>query len=126
MGSMTSRVGQEGIDSTKTTRSLYIKKWKVPWEYMREYTLANGIPYKKIPVEIKVTNATTQLLEFTDLINEPGSSMTVEFDARSLNQEDYAYLQTLPYILQSIEEQGDYQIGNLIIKYTINEKNSNF
>jgi GT2 family glycosyltransferase len=117
MGSLTSRAGKEGIDSTNITRSLYIKKWKVPWEYMREYTLANGIPYKKIPVEIKATNANAQLLEFIDLINEPGSDIKVEFDAYKIQQADFEYLQTLPYILQSIEDKGEYEIGNLKIKY---------
>jgi hypothetical protein len=84
---------------------------------MREYTLANVIPYKKIPVEIKITNATTQLLEFIDLINESGSNVKVEFDASKLQREDFEYLQTLPYILQSIEDRGEYEIGNLKIKY---------
>jgi hypothetical protein len=117
MGSLTSRSGQEGIDSSKTTAGLYIKKWKTTWEYMRQYTLANGIPYKRIPVEIKGENCTPQLQEFIELINEPGSDISVQFDMRSLQNQDFEYLQTLPYILQSIEEKGEYELGNLKIKY---------
>jgi GT2 family glycosyltransferase len=117
MGSLTSRSGQEGIDSSKTTAGLYIKKWKTTWEYMRQYTLANGIPYKRIPVEIKGENCTPQLQEFIKLINEPGSDISVQFDMRSLQNQDFEYLQTLPYILQSIEEKGEYELGNLKIKY---------
>jgi len=117
MGSLTSRSGQEGIDSTKITQALYIKKWKVPWEYMRHYTLANGIPYKRIPVEILCKNCSNQLQELIDLISEKGSSIKVYFDAQLLHQQDFEYLQTLPYILQSIEDKGKYEIGNLKIIY---------
>ena len=120
MGSLTSRSGQEGVDSSKTTQALYIKKWKVPWEYMRHYTLANGIPYKRIPVEISGNNCPSQLQELIDLISEKESNIKITFDAQSLQQQDFEYLQTLPYILQSIEEEGDYQIGNLNIKYKTN------
>jgi GT2 family glycosyltransferase len=117
MGSLTSRSSQEGIDSTKITQALYIKKWKVPWEYMRHYTLANGIPYKRIPVEIHGKNCSSQLQDLIGLISEKDSNIKVYFDAQLLQQEDFEYLQTLPYILQSIEDEGEYQIGNLNIKY---------
>jgi len=117
MGSLTSRAGQEGIDSSKITQALYIKKWKVPWEYMRQYTLANGFPYKRIPVEINGENCLPQLQDLIDLISEKGSNIKITFNAQSLQQQDFEYLQTLPYILQSIEDKGDYEIGNLKIKY---------
>ena len=121
MGSLTSRAGQEGIDASVITRNLFIKKWKTPFEYIKHYTLSNRIPYKKIPVEILCTNCSPQLLEYINLINEPGSDIKIFFDENKLTQQDFEYLQTLPYILQSIEESGNYEIGSLKIKYKINE-----
>jgi len=121
MGSLTSRGTQEGEDASITTRNLFIKKWKVPFEYIKHYTLSNGIPYKKIPVEIFPSNCTPELQEYLNLISEPGSDIKIFFDADKLNKQDFEYLQTLPYILQSIEEPGEYEIESLKIKYKINE-----
>lgn len=121
MGSLTSRGTQESVDSSKTTSKLFIKKWKAPWELIREYTLINGIEYKKIQFEITSINCRPELQEYIDLISDPDSNIKISFDGNKLTNEDYMYLQTLPYILQSIEDEGDYQIGNLNVKYKINE-----
>lgn len=117
MGSLTSRGTQESINSSRITAELFLKKWKTPWEFMRTYTLANQIPYQRIPVEIIVTNGNEQLNAFLSLISESGSDMQVFVDGSKLNQQDLEFLQTLPYILQSVEDDGQYELGNLVVNY---------
>lgn len=121
MGSMTSRGTEESVLAHNTTRDIFLKKWKVPFEYIKEYSMAGDMPYKKIPVEITCDNCTNDVLNFVYLINEPGSNVKVYFDQTKLNQQDFQYLQTLPYVLQSMEEPGSYELGNLKINYTVNE-----
>lgn len=117
MGSLTSRGTQESVDSTNTTSRLFIKKWKAPWEVIREYTLSNKVPYKKIDFEIEGKNCNQGLQEFIELISTPQSNIKVSFDANLMTQQDFQYLQSLPYVLQSIDESGNYELGNLKIKY---------
>lgn len=117
MGSLTSRGTKESDDSMRTTSMLFIKKWKAPWEYVRKYTLENGIEHKNIRVEISATNCHPQLEEFISLLNEPNDNLKLSFDGSKLTQQDVEYLQTLPYVLQSVEEEGRYELGNLIITY---------
>lgn len=121
MGSLTSRGTQESVESSITTRNLFIKKWKVSFEYIKHYTLLNKIPYKKIPVDIECINCKPQLLEYINLISEPGSDIKIFFDENKLSEQDFEYLQTLPYILQSIQEPGNYEIGSLKVKYKVDE-----
>lgn len=116
LGSLTSRGSQESVVAHNMTRDIFIKKWKVPFEYIKHYTLQNSINYKKIPVKINYTNCTDQIKNFLDLISEE-SDINVFCDCNRLNQKDFEYLQTLPYLLQSIEDEGDYQIENLLVKY---------
>lgn len=123
MGSLTSRGTQESNDSMQTTSMLFIKKWKSPWDYIRKYTLENGIEYKNVSFTIECTNCNTQLQTFTDMISEPNSNIKVLVDGAKLTQEDFEYLQTLPYVLQSIEEEGQYELGNLIVNYSKDNTN---
>lgn len=120
MASLTSRGTKESDDSMRTTATLFIKKWKISWEYARNYTLANNIEYKRIPVHIQAINCHPNLEQFISLINEPNSDMVVSFDGNKLNQQDVEYLQTLPYILQSITEDGQYELENLTVHYKRN------
>lgn len=117
MGSLTSRGTEESVIAHNTTKDLFIKKWKVPFEYIKQYTMISGIPYKKIPVKINCQNCLKDLKNFVDLINDEESNIEVLIDQTKLNQQDFQYLQTLPYILQSIHEPGNYELGNLRIKY---------
>jgi GT2 family glycosyltransferase len=117
MGSLTSRGTQESIDASNTTSKLFIKKWKASWEIIRHYTLANRIPYKKIAFEIECKNCADNLREYIDLVSEKGSSVLISFDTNKLNQKDFEYIQTLPYVLQSIEDRGIYELSNLKITY---------
>lgn len=121
MGSLTSRGTDESVVAHNTTRDLFLKKWKVPFEYIKQYTMAGGIPYKKIPVEIECENCSRDLINFVSLISEPGSEVKVRVDQSKMNKEDFEYIQTLPYVLQSIEEPGNYELGNLKINYRSNE-----
>lgn len=118
MGSLTSRGTQESNDSMQTTSMLFIKKWKSPWEHIRKYTLENGIEYKNISFTVECINCNTQLQMFTNMISEPNSNINVLVNGEKLTQEDVEYLQTLPYVLQSIEEEGQYELGNLLVNYS--------
>lgn len=119
MGSLTSRGTEESIVAHNTTRDLFLKKWKVPFEYIKQYTMAGGIPYKTIPVEIECKNCNRDLLNFVNLISEKGSDIKISIDQTKAVQEDFQYLQTLPYILQSMSDPGNYELGNLKIKYNL-------
>lgn len=121
MGSLTSRGTEESVLAHNTTRNLFLKKWKVPFEYIKEYTMRLGIPYKKIPIEVECKNCTRDLLDFIALINEPGSEIVVTIDQTKMTKEDFEYIQTLPYVLQTIEESGNYQLSNLTINYKPND-----
>lgn len=115
MGSLTSRSSDEGEISQQITGKLFLKKWKTTFPMIQKYTMLNGIDYKSIPAEIICENASLELLEFFNLISEPGSSVKIEIDAIRLTQQDFGYLESLPYILQSIEGPGTYVLGNLKI-----------
>lgn len=117
MGSLTSRGTDESVLAHNTTRDLFIKKWKVPFDYIKHYTLLNGIPYKKMPIEIECKNCARDFLNFVDLINEKDSDIKISVDQTKMTNQDFEYIQTLPYVLQSIEEPGDYELGNLKVKY---------
>lgn len=117
MGSLTARGTSESDEAMQITSHLFIKKWKTPWEYIRHYTLTNGIEYKRIPVEVIVHNGNLQLNSFVELISEPDSDMQVTVDGNKLSHQDIEFLQTLPYVLQSVDEEGQYELGNLVVNY---------
>lgn len=121
MGSLTSRGTEESTLAHNTTRDLFLKKWKVPFEFIKKYTLLGEIPYKRILVKVECRNCTRDLSNFVNLISDPSSDITVSIDQSVMNQQDFEYIQTLPYVLQSIEEPGNYELGNLRIKYKVNE-----
>lgn len=117
MGSLTSRGTAESDEASRTTSILFLKKWKTSWEYVRFYTLVNGIEYKKIDAEVNCTNCPQHLKPLIDLVSEPNSSIVVSVDGAQMNEKDLEYLQTLPYVLQSLTEAGQYKLGNLLITY---------
>lgn len=117
MGSLTSRGTEESTQSSITTSRLFLKKWKAPWEIIREYTLLNKIPYKEVSFKIQAENLQGNLKSFIELISDDKSNITISFDANTLSNEDLNNLQTLPYILQSIDEPGNYELINIKVKY---------
>lgn len=121
MGSLTSRGTEESVIAHNTTHAIFLKKWKVPFDMIKRYSMDGGIPYKHIPVEIEHVNCAGELLKFIDLINEPGSEIKVHIDATKLINDDLDYIQSFCYILQSIDSPGQYEIGNLKITYTPHE-----
>lgn len=116
MGSLTSRTGSESETAHVLTHKIFLKKWKVEFEYFKNYTMLQDIPYEKVPVKIESVNCTEQLKDYLSLISEE-SSIEVFVDGSKISQEDVAYLQSLSYIVRSIEEPGTYEIGSLQIKY---------
>lgn len=117
MGSLTSRATDEGQISQSITKKLFFKKWKASYPMIQRYTMLGGIEYKLIPFEIICENASLQLTEYIDLLSEPNSSVKIKFDETLLDQQDFEYLESLPYVLQSLEGEGSYELGNLKIIY---------
>lgn len=119
MGSLTSRGTEESDLASETTSQLFIKKWKAPWEIIRKYTMENNIGHNFIKFEIITENCPPQLQRYIDLISESGSNIKVYLNGSKLNQKDIEHLQTLPYLLSTIEEPGVYEIENLKIEYVL-------
>ena len=63
------------------------------------------------------------LSEFLDLFNEPQGEIILKIDGNKINQQDIEYIFQLPYIINDVNENGTYQIGNLEIIIQ-NERNS--
>lgn len=118
MGSLTSRTGNESNVAMQTTSNIFVSKWKCPWEYIRKYTLEHFVEYKKVSFEIQSTNCPVDMQDYFKLISDVGSDIKIIIDGKKLNQSDVEYLQTLPYVLSSLEECGTYEIGNLTVHYT--------
>jgi GT2 family glycosyltransferase len=118
MGSLTSRASNESNVAMQTTSNIFLSKWKCPWEYIRKYTLEHLIEYKKISFEIQARNCPIDMQNYFKLISDTGSNIKISIDGEKLNQNDVEYLQTLPYVLSSLEEYGTYEIGNLTVHYT--------
>lgn len=116
MGSLTSRTSADSATAHDITRNIFIRKWKVPYEYIKKYTIDNNIPYKHIPYTIITTNHTPEIKQVLDLFSTENSSIIVYIDCSLINDQDFLHIQTLPYLLQSIQENGDYEIGSLKIK----------
>lgn len=116
MGSLTSRGTDESTHAMQITSKLFLRKWKVSWEAIKKYTLDNDIPYRHIPVELSVSNSQPNLDEFLSMISQNGSDIKITFDARKLTPLAMEYLQSLSYILQSIVEDGVYELENLKIQ----------
>jgi GT2 family glycosyltransferase len=116
MGSLTSRASSDSAVAMDTTSKLFIKKWKAPWDFIRKYTLENDIPYKFTQFEMIVEKCSPELHDYLNLISEKGSNIKVYVNGVTLEQNDIEYLQTLPYLLSTIEDVGTYQVGNLKIE----------
>lgn len=116
MGSLTSRGTTESDYAMQTTSRLFVKKWKTTWDMIQKYTLDAGIPHRFIPATIIAHNSTPQLDAFIQLISQPNSDIKISFDARTLTPLGMEYLQSLPYVLQSIDDDGIYELETLTIQ----------
>ena len=116
MGSLTSRGSSESGIAHMTTHRIFLKKWKVEFEYFKNYTMLQGIPYTKVPVKITHTNCSQEFQDYLELISEE-SPIEVFVDGLKITQEEVGYLQSLSYINKSIKEPGTYQVGSLQIQY---------
>ena len=120
MGSLTSRSSSESATSMQTTHNIFLLKWKCPWEYIRKYTLEHGMEYKKTSFTIKAVNCQPAIENYLGLISDDISDIEIVVDGNKLTQTDFEYLQTLPYLLSSLEDAGTYQVGNLTVHYNGN------
>jgi len=117
MVSLTSRVDVDSSKIEEFTHNLFIKKWKVEFEYFKNLTMLQGIPYKNIPIKIKCINCNNQLEEYLSLYSED-STIEVEVDGSKLSKEDLGYLQSLSYIIQDTSLEGSYSLGSLNINFS--------
>lgn len=116
MGSLTSRESSDSKIAHELTHKIFLKKWKVEFEYFKNYTMLQHIPYKKVPVNIVCTNCNDQLKDYLSTISEE-SPITVSVNGEKLTQEEFAYLQSLSYIIGDIDEPGVYEIGSIQVEY---------
>lgn len=116
MGSLTSRGSSESQIAMQTTNEVFIRKWKAPWDFIRRYTLENGIEYKPVQFEVITKNCHEGLQAYLNMISEKNSDIKVHVDGVKLQHSDVEYLQTLPYLLSTITEPGVYELGNLTIE----------
>ena len=117
MGSLTSRSGAESNIAMQTTHNIFLSKWKCPWDYIRKYTLEHGVEYKPTSFTIESVNCSTDLQNYFSLISDINTNIRIMVDGHRLTQNDFEYLQTLPYLLSSLEDAGTYEVGNLTIHY---------
>ena len=116
MGSLTSRGTEESTIAHDTTHKIFVKKWKIEFEYFKNYSMLQNIPYKHTPAKITCHNCSEQIKEYLTLFSEE-SNIEVLVDGSQLTQQELGYLQSLSYILQDIDSPGVYQIGSLQITY---------
>jgi GT2 family glycosyltransferase len=116
MVSLTSRGTNESDIAHKTTHEIFIKKWKIEFEYFKNYTMLQNIPYIKIPTKITYINCPENLEEYLNWISEE-SPIEVFVDGSKLTMQEFGHLQSLSYLLQELSTPGVYQIGSLKIKY---------
>jgi GT2 family glycosyltransferase len=116
MVSLTSRGTKESDISYETTHKIFLNKWKIEFEYFKNYTMLQNIPYIKTPVKIIYNNCPEHIKEYLNTISED-SLIEVLVDGSKLSQQEFGYLQSLPYILQNIDGPGVYHIGSLQITH---------
>lgn len=115
IGSQTSRGTEESLIAHKTTQNIFLKKWKTTFDHFKQYSMLNGLKYKKPNVNIIVDNIPSSLQEFIDILNAPSEDIKVIVDGNNINQQDIDYLLLFPYILQDLEPKQSYIIGNIKI-----------
>ena len=116
MGSLTSRESSDSATAHKLTHEIFLRKWKVEFEYFKNYTMLQHIPYKEVPVKIVCTNCNSEIDSYLNMISEK-SPITVFVDGEKLTQQEFVYLQSLSYIIRDINEPGVYEVGSLRIEY---------
>ena len=61
-------------------------------------------------------NYNTDIKHILDLFSTENSSIIIYVDCNLITEQDFIYIQMLPYLLQSIQETGEYKIGCLNIQ----------
>ncbi len=116
MGSLTSRGTEESIIAHKTTESIFLRKWKTTFDVIKEYTMLNGLEYKKPSLDITLDNSGENLQDIVNTLNSPNGDIELHIDGNKFNQQDVDYLLLFPYIVRDLEQGQSYEIGNLRIK----------
>ena len=116
MGSLTSRGTEESMIAHDTTRDIFIKKWKTTFDYFKQYSMLNGFNYNNPNIHITFNNPTNDLQNLINLLDTPTGSIHAIIDGKKFNQQDLDYLFLFPYIINNLESENTYEIGNIIIK----------
>jgi GT2 family glycosyltransferase len=120
MGSLTSRSdNEEYVLSETTTKNKFLKKWRVPFELIKENTIKNQIPLIKFNVKIDTSNIKDYYIinyinNISDNMNDivDYSTVTIESDP---DENDIANLNILPYLAILNKDKPIVTIGNLTI-----------
>lgn len=115
IGSQTSRGTEESVLAHKTTQNVFLKKWKTTFDYYKQHSMLNNLDYIKPNIYIEKINCSNELSEFLNIFHEPQGNIILKINGNLVNQNDIEYLLQLPYIINTTNEKGIYQIGNLEI-----------
>lgn len=119
--SLTSRNSEEGINASKTTESIFLKKWKIPFHVFKEYTMKNTIQYKKVRLTLECKNIDEMtknfLVNFFDDESElPSSKLYI--DGHKFTNDDLHFIQILPYIVSENNQavKTKFELNNMILE----------
>lgn len=119
--SLTSRKSEDGEFASKTTETLFLKKWKVPFHILETYTMIGKITYKNFRVVLSHKNIKDNKLIshlnkfFYEKTELPYSVLHIDGD--TFTNEDMQYIYTLPYIaLQNGNSYGKFKLNNMILE----------
>jgi hypothetical protein len=113
---LTSRGTEESDIAHNTTQKIFLRKWKTTFEYIKQFTMVDGLPYKKPNLQFTITNPTEHTQRTVDLLGDEDGDTVVHIDGRNFTQQDVDLLLQLPYILLDASVSETYTLGNLLIK----------
>ena len=116
IGSLTSRTSADSVTAHNTTRDIFFQKWKTSFEHFKHYTMTNNIEYKDPNAKIQAYDVNENLNSLLKTLHNESGSVIIEVDGKTISQSDVDFLLQMPYILQDVEPNTQYQLGNLLIK----------
>ena len=121
MGSLTSRKNNiESSLASIVTNNKFLKKWRIPFDLIKENTFQKHIPLVKLNVKIKTKNIKDY--KIVNYINNISDNMNNNINNYSnviinsdFNSKDMAYINVLPYIVYMNRDKSTITLENLII-----------
>ena len=119
--SLTSRKSEDGDTALKLTEAIFLNKWKVPFNILKEYTMKQNIEYKNVRIKLQIKNLENKNLLnylncFSDIKSEYPCSI-LHIDGKTFTEQDLNYVQILPYIIsENSEYLGEFKLNNMILE----------